>query len=64
MDDEFRTARSAVETFLSSTRPQATGSAQFATLHLIARSLGDLGWVQNAATARFPIQAYSLMRPA
>jgi hypothetical protein len=30
----------------------------------VTRSLSDLGWAQNAATARFPIQAYSLMGPA
>jgi hypothetical protein len=64
MDEAFRTARGAVQAFLLAGSPQASGSAQFAILHLVSRSLSDLGWAQNAATDRFPIQAYSLMRPA
>jgi hypothetical protein len=64
MDHTFHGARATIETFLRGSGLQTSGPAQFATLHLVTRSLGDLGWAQNAATAGFPIQAYSLMRPA
>ena len=64
MDHSFGVARASAEVFVRGSPLQSAGSAQFATLHLVTRSLVDLVWAQRAATAGFPIQAYSLMRPA
>ena len=57
MDHRFHAACEVFKTFLRGSGLQTHGSADFATLHLITRSLADLGWAQNAATAGFPIQA-------
>lgn len=39
-------------------------SAEFAILHLVTRALTDVRWAQRAASAGYPVQAYSLLRPA
>jgi hypothetical protein len=64
MDEAFHQAREAAVRYVGGGDLQASGAVEHATLHLVTRSLTDLGWAQNAATTRFPIQAYSLMRPA
>jgi hypothetical protein len=64
MDTAFRAAHVAVQRFIGEGAPRTTTSAEFATMHLVTRALADVGWAQNAAASRFPLQAYSLMRPA
>ncbi len=64
MDEAFRQARDAAMRYVAGGNLQARGAVEHATLHLVARSLTDVGWAENAAIDRFPIQAYSLMRPA
>jgi hypothetical protein len=64
MDQTFQGAHAAIRAYLRGSNVKGPGADRIATLHLIARSLGDLHWSQSAATAGFPIQAYSLMRPA
>jgi hypothetical protein len=63
MENRFRAAVDAVSAYIRGGEPQTTGAAEFAILHLVSRSLNDLGWAQYLASSGYPIQAYSVMRP-
>jgi hypothetical protein len=64
MENCFRDASDLVEQFLIEGATKVSGAAEIATVHLICRSLTDLGWAQYLASSGFTIQMYSLVRPA
>jgi hypothetical protein len=63
MENHFRIAADAISNYIRNGNPQTTGAAEFAILHLVSRSLNDLGWGQYLASSGYPIQAYSMIRP-
>jgi hypothetical protein len=64
MENCFREASDHIEGYLIDGAAQLSGAAQIATTHLLCSSLADLRAAQFLAGEGFPLQAYSLVRPA
>jgi hypothetical protein len=63
MENRFRTAAEALAGYIETGRPETSGAAEFAILHLVSRSLADLRWGQYLSGSGYPIQMYSVVRP-
>ena len=63
MENRFRDAADVLAAYISDGSPETDGAAEFATLHLVSRSLADLRWGQYLVSSGYPIQMYSVVRP-
>jgi hypothetical protein len=64
MENCFRDASDHIERYLVEGPAGMSGPAPIAILHLLCRSLADLRTGQFLASSGFPVQMYSLVRPA
>jgi hypothetical protein len=64
MENCFRDASDHIERYLIEGATRLSGAAEIATTHLMCRSLADLRAGQYLACEGFPLQMYSLVRPA
>lgn len=65
MSEAFDAASAALDAYIRGGEGlKSNGSAEFGILHLVTRALTDVRWAQRAASEGYPIQAYSLLRPA
>lgn len=63
MENRFCDAADALVAYIEGGRPETSGAAEFAILHLVSRSLADLRWGQFLGSSGYPIQMYSVIRP-
>jgi hypothetical protein len=64
MHEGVQGAVDAMRDYLTDGGPQLRGASQNAIFHLVVRSLSDVSLAQRAAFDGYPIQAYSILRPA
>jgi hypothetical protein len=62
MENRFRDAQKLLKNYIGGPH-HGEGPAPIAILHLLARSLTDLGWGQYLASSGYPLQMYSVIRP-
>ncbi len=62
MENRFRDAHKLVKDYVGGPH-RGEGPAPIAIIHLLLRSLTDLGWGQYLASSGYPLQMYSVIRP-
>lgn len=62
MENRFRLAEKLLRDYISG-QHHSDGPAPVAIVHLVGRSMTDLGWGQYLASSGYPLQMYSVIRP-